>query len=658
MPEEEDKHVASTVEHSNNTASDEPVSINKYAGNGRLTDADTEMECDEIAEKENDVTSKVDTLESATVGGESTTVNKERISSGDVEKTENVISESVKDESLPVPDKDVEEKSDNRKLDTAKKQQNDKTLESNSGDADPKPESSGNSSIKSIDKETADGDALERKDIDIKKNSTDGNSMVVDESINTMEVDRTDVSSSNMIDRKDINDRLDQNAETGDDKENFGKPECIENSNKEECMEIENISEDSSSIQEALITAHALLDSLSPMKPQSEPEVFPGCRSSHSPKCKTDLGTSLGVKDSAHTVKVSHAVEKPSGVTDHSESPKEISSEGKKPSGETPTSAGSLTKTSSYGFTVSDILSDDKEKDSKDADDGIPVLKEQSVHSGTVLVKDFTLGEQNADDIVNSKTVEVTESANIGSSASKGIFIDSSTSSQESNSALQITTVCSQTPVFVHGSTTGLVTSVSEPGGSQQLNLSATSSDAHKDLCEKTVASVQTGTSYEGQSEGIPCVSSGTSLTLTGSYITTSINSNLSFPTVTQPVVSITSPAVKTPMSVSEHGYSRAYTEMPLGQSALRKSPFPTMMGARSPGGTIVLQDSQSSASYIEVPLDLDDKSPSSRKAMKRKRPSLATEDILNYGKRRSARVSTRAFIPVHLESQIFLHTM
>jgi hypothetical protein len=83
---------------------------------------------------------------------------------------------------------------------------------------------------------------------------------------------------------------------------------------------------------------------------------------------------------------------------------------------------------------------------------------------------------------------------------------------------------------------------------------------------------------------------------------------------------------------------------MPFSESTPKKTSVSMSSAGRSPSSYIVMQDSQSSASYIEVPLDIDDRSPSSRKAQKRKRPSLATEDVLNYGKRRSARVCSRVF--------------
>lgn len=349
-------------------------------------------------------------------------------------------------------------------------------------------------------------------------------------------------------------------------------PTDNEKGSNEECMEVENISEDSSSIQEALITAHALLNSLSPMKSES----FPGCPSGPSPKFNLELETGSVLEKKQEIGKETGSQERKSDDSGKDSFAKVSPSEdGNETKPDSQRSSGLFTKSSSYGFTVSDMLSDDIEHDSKHSIEN-PLHKEKPDNLDVEMNKDEKqcgVSAPDKSDLVNVETKNI--------SCDSPIVIDSSSSSQGSHSRLQTVPLSSEV--------------------------------------------------------------STTSLTLTGSSITTSTGMLDGSVTLTQseikpPVLNVVPPS-KGSGSVSDHGYSRAFSEMPCNESTPKKSSLPQSAAGRSPGSYIVMQDSQSSASYIEVPLDIDDRSPSSRKAQKRKRPSLATEEILNYGKRRSARV-------------------
>ncbi|XP_052231892.1 calcineurin-binding protein cabin-1-like isoform X2 [Dreissena polymorpha] len=76
----------------------------------------------------------------------------------------------------------------------------------------------------------------------------------------------------------------------------------------------------------------------------------------------------------------------------------------------------------------------------------------------------------------------------------------------------------------------------------------------------------------------------------------------------------------------SDHGYSRSYADMQRSQRGQGQ------MSEKS-----VVLASQSGSTLIEVPIDVDDRN--AKRGQKRKRMSLATEEIMMYGKRRSARV-------------------
>ncbi|WAR03684.1 CABIN-like protein [Mya arenaria] len=120
-------------------------------------------------------------------------------------------------------------------------------------------------------------------------------------------------------------------------------------------------------------------------------------------------------------------------------------------------------------------------------------------------------------------------------------------------------------------------------------------------------------------SESISASSSSTSISAQSPTVPSSSPSSL------VPSAVVSSPGVYTQssprsMSRSDHGYSRLYSDMP-------RSP-------RSPRGVLLAAGSGGGA-YIEVPIDIDE----GKKGQKRKRMSLATEEIMMYGKRRSARV-------------------
>lgn len=380
------------------------------------------------------------------------------------------------------------------------------------------------------------------------------------------------------------------------------------------CMTSDSVSEDdNSSIQEALNKAHALLDSLSPMKSKSEPETYPRVLP-HSP---LNIDSKFGTLPSASysALKDENKPKVLPGGSSKYQIPDTESLINDKEKVDSQTNVGSLTKTSSYGFAVSDILSDEVGKLSKDVDD--------SVAATAALLLPITTNTTT--DPVNVAPQRVSSVTFPSSSESSPIIVDSSSSSQGCSSGLQTMASC-LAPVLTFSA--GLVPretplSVSTSAGSVSIETSPTNTSMIPGNRPQELGIVNNGTSF--------CSAGSTDVA-----------------TVTQscsvlPAISMSSSIGRSLVSVSDHGYSRAYNDMP------RRSPYSASMGARSPGQScsLVLHDPQSSASYIEIPMDMDmdDRSPLGKKAQKRKRPSLATEDIINYGKRRSARVSIIYFL-------------
>ncbi|XP_053384100.1 calcineurin-binding protein cabin-1-like isoform X2 [Mercenaria mercenaria] len=595
-----------------------------------------QMECDETGSgKEESVhENKSNSLEKDADNVE----NKEEMHKMDVDIEDSVVqdgNEAVKatvhseTETDVVENAGTEEKNSNEQSNTEKMKT--ELLENSKEDVDMETEASDNVDFKNRSQDTTTGDSIIKSETNIN-----------DEMDSTARADKgievhTDTKDENYQKEPHLSDNVENKKEDAirnmedrdidrDLKEEMS--EDIEKSQKEEFMETENISEDSSSIQEALITAHALLDSLSPMKP----ETFPGCPSGRSPKSKNEPGTNLDVSDRPEIVKPyriqdQHSTDLSTGRFTKTEATVEDNEK----VAHSQTSAGLLTKSSSYGFTVSDILSDEMGHDSKDIADDVMSLKEKTVSTGSDISKEANLSENIEPVKTDVSTIGVEKK-----SEDSPIVIDSSSSSQGSQSRLQPVTTSVTPPIMsVHVSSSEIID-----------NANPLTSVSQKVFQEQGSTAIQSSSSVAAgyQSDVLSALHVGTSQTVTGSSVTTSVEMLSTSVTETQsemrpPIINISSPSVRLTGSVTDHGYSRAYNEMPLNQSTPRRSPFPVSMAARSPGSSIVLRDSQSSASYIEVPLDIDDRSPSSRKAQKRKRPSLATEDILNYGKRRSARV-------------------
>ena len=88
-----------------------------------------------------------------------------------------------------------------------------------------------------------------------------------------------------------------------------------------------------------------------------------------------------------------------------------------------------------------------------------------------------------------------------------------------------------------------------------------------------------------------------------------------------------------------DHGYSKAYSDKP-------RSPREGQRPLETKTRSLILQESQSGGTLVEISMDVDDK----RKGQKRKRISCTTEEIMMYGKRRSARVSCH--LPPHYHHQ------
>lgn len=115
------------------------------------------------------------------------------------------------------------------------------------------------------------------------------------------------------------------------------------------------------------------------------------------------------------------------------------------------------------------------------------------------------------------------------------------------------------------------------------------------------------------------------SLFVTSASVSPSVSPNSSL--VSSPCINTAfpSPASKTSPR-RDHGYSKPYLDMPRS---------PKGQG-HSGAGSVILQECQSGGTLVEIPMDVEER----RKGQKRKRVSCVTEEIMMYGKRRSARVS------------------
>lgn len=145
---------------------------------------------------------------------------------------------------------------------------------------------------------------------------------------------------------------------------------------------------------------------------------------------------------------------------------------------------------------------------------------------------------------------------------------------------------------------------------------------------EQSVTSLMTFQEKSVSSLAYPMLStseSASSLLVTSASVSPCVSPNSSL--VSSPCIN---PAFPSPASKTsprrDHGYSKPYLDMPRS---------PKGQG-HSGAGSVILHESQSGGTLVEIPMDVEER----RKGQKRKRVSCVTEEIMMYGKRRSARVS------------------
>lgn len=134
----------------------------------------------------------------------------------------------------------------------------------------------------------------------------------------------------------------------------------------------------------------------------------------------------------------------------------------------------------------------------------------------------------------------------------------------------------------------------------------------------------------------VPLSSSTHSPTVLGGAITSTVSlaASTKLPVLaTRPSVAPSpSPSSRSPVR-KDHGYSKTYRDIPNS---------PRGQGD-SQTGSLILQESQCGGTLVEISMDTDDK----RKGQKRKRISCTTEELMMYGKRRSARVCYFPMFPL-----------
>lgn len=354
--------------------------------------------------------------------------------------------------------------------------------------------------------------------------------------------------------------------------------------------DIDDISdEDSSSISEAMSVAHALLDSLSPGKSR-ETYVIPNSPR-HSKLTASPLAASAPVR--------------------------KIGVENCKPDSQTE----GLIKTASYGFAVTELFPED---------DAVSQENENQKEN-TAVKPSASPASNNLPEKLDLKTSTSTMFPD------SPILVESSSSSQELPASVHVTVSSTSSHANFSPSIVQTSTNISYPSTSS--------------VTISSVPDLTHGASSSCTSQAIICsIPTSVSAVKLMSSASENFGSNSLFQTSAPSAQTIISESISKPAdtavkpdlptSIADHGYSRSYSEMPAYQSTPRKLPIPSSMMLKSPSGSIVLEDSVSSASFIEIPMEIDDRSPSGRKSQKRKRPALATEDVINYGKRRSARVS------------------
>jgi len=381
-------------------------------------------------------------------------------------------------------------------------------------------------------------------------------------------------------------------------------------------METEDSQEDDKSILEALRQTHSLLDSLSPVKnAHSNSPSSSYMISSSSPK----------LRDSTLT-------------TDRESKP--------------------LSKSSSYGFTVSGRQETEEAESSQP--DSIPgfqsnrstpvtvsssVIKQQAkggLFSPIVIDSEsdsFSLPEQNAKFVKPNNDL----STNPLSETSTHSLPSHPTEASQSTlpvtvSACQLATslqTTSGSPSTAHSTcvpeSVTLTTSndTEQPGfvASQVSSASSLPSSTAPAMPSATVPA--SGLSPANSKSPLPTIQQPSTSPVSQSLSSVTINASSQSPTNSKSPLPTIQQSSASPIShssprsmaaSSDHGYSRSHPSL-----------------SRSPRGqgSVVLPGSQSGGTYIEVSVDADDK----KRGQKRKRISLATEEIMMYGKRRSARV-------------------